>query len=127
MQTRKVDAMTGRQVQRDILAGRVAAEMRFAQRVWAVCARVPRGCVVTYGDIARALGCPGAARAVGAALGRNPYAPAVPCHRVVGSTGKLTGFAGGLAKKAALLRQEGLTVRGDQVAELARVRTPLGE
>jgi len=70
---------------------------------------VPAGKVTTYGEIARRLRSHGA-RAVGNALNRNPYAPAVPCHRVVGSTGKLTGFAGGLPKKAKMLREEGVAV-----------------
>lgn len=97
-----------------ILAGRIVDGMSFNQKVWALCARIPRGKVTTYGAIAHALGC-GGPRAVGNALNRNPYAPQVPCHRVVGSTGKLTGFAGGLDKKAELLRAEGVMVRNDRV------------
>jgi methylated-DNA-[protein]-cysteine S-methyltransferase len=92
---------------RVILQGRVTPTMTFQQKVWALCARIPRGRVTTYGHIARALGCNGA-RAVGGALNRNPYAPRVPCHRVVGSTGRLTGFAGGLAKKRRMLQAEGV-------------------
>ena len=91
-----------------IKAGKVRPGMNFNQRVWALTARIPAGKVVTYGDIARALGSPGASRAVGNALNKNPYAPAVPCHRVVGSTGSLTGFAGGLPKKERLLTSEGI-------------------
>jgi methylated-DNA-[protein]-cysteine S-methyltransferase len=94
---------------KDITAGRVTAQMNFNQRVWAICARVPKGKVVTYADLAHALGSKGY-RAVGNALNRNPHAPAVPCHRVVGSNGSLTGFAGGLAKKRALLIAEGVDV-----------------
>ena len=97
--------------ERDIKSGRVTRGMSFNQKVWALCARVPPGRVVTYGQIARALGSPGAARAVGNALNKNPYAPAVPCHRVVGSNGSLTGFAGGLAKKERLLEGEGVALR----------------
>jgi methylated-DNA-[protein]-cysteine S-methyltransferase len=102
----------------DILAGRIVAGMNFNQKVWALCARVPAGFVVSYGDIARALGSQ-AYRAVGNALNKNPYAPAVPCHRVVGSNGSLTGFAGGLAKKRALLEAEGV--------KLGRTAVALGE
>jgi methylated-DNA-[protein]-cysteine S-methyltransferase len=94
----------------DIRAGRVKPGMTFNERVWALTARVPAGNVVTYADIATALGTRGY-RAVGNALNRNPYAPGVPCHRVVGSDGRLTGFAGGLAKKEALLNGEGVPVK----------------
>ena len=72
--------------------------MTFNQKVWAMTARIPKGTVTTYAAIAKALGTK-AYRAVGNALNRNPYAPGVPCHRVVGSTGALTGFAGGLERK----------------------------
>jgi methylated-DNA-[protein]-cysteine S-methyltransferase len=92
----------------DIKSGRVAPGMTFSQKVWTLTARIPAGKVCTYGDLARALGNPQAARAVGNALNKNPYAPAVPCHRVVGSDGSLTGFAGGLEKKGQLLRGEGV-------------------
>ena len=97
-----------------IKAGRLRRGMSFEQRVWALTARIPAGAVVTYGDIAKKLG-GRAYRAVGAALGRNPYAPAVPCHRVVGSDGRLTGFAGGLAKKRRLLEAEGVRLSGQRV------------
>jgi len=89
----------------------------FDERVWALCRLVPRGRVTTYGAIAEALGRPGAARAVGGAMNRNPYAPEVPCHRVVGSGGRLTGYAGGLGKKRAMLEAEGVGFEGDRVAE----------
>ncbi len=89
----------------DILAGRLVDGMNFHQRVWALTARIPRGQVTTYGRIAAALGSRGS-RAVGQALNRNPYAPQVPCHRVVGSDGSLTGFASGLAKKQQILTRE---------------------
>lgn len=73
--------------------------------------RIPRGQVETYGSIARALGNPRAARAVGAALRRNPIPLLIPCHRVVSSTGRLQGFAyGGPARKAQLLKMEGCSV-----------------
>ena len=94
-----------------IKSGQVKPGMTFNQKVWALCARIPVGRVTTYGQIAKAIGSPGAARAVGNALNKNPYAPAVPCHRVVGSNGSLTGFAGGLAKKEQLLQEEGVGMR----------------
>ncbi|MEA2708563.1 MAG: methylated-DNA-[protein]-cysteine S-methyltransferase [Phycisphaerales bacterium] len=97
-----------------IKLGKLVAGMTFNQKVWALCARVPAGKVTTYGEIARALKCK-AYRAVGNALNKNPYAPAVPCHRVVGSTGELTGFAGGLAKKKSLLAREGVEMKNDRV------------
>ena len=97
-----------------IKSGRIVRGMNFNQKVWAMTARVPRGKVCTYGDIAKALGTK-AYRAVGNALNRNPYAPGVPCHRVVGSNGSLTGFAGGIAKKQRLLTEEGVRCRKGRV------------
>jgi methylated-DNA-[protein]-cysteine S-methyltransferase len=98
----------------EILAGRVVKGMTFNERVWAVCARVPRGKVTTYAAIARKLDTV-AYRAVGSALNRNPYAPRVPCHRVVGSDGSLTGFAAGLEKKKRLLKAEGVVFANGKV------------
>ena len=108
-------------VDQQIKSGKITPAMSFNQKVWALCARVPAGKVVTYGDIAKALGTNGY-RAVGNALNKNPYAPAVPCHRVVGSDGSLTGFAGGLEKKKKLLIKEGVAMRGAKVALDARHR-----
>lgn len=99
----------------DIRAGRIVDGMTFNEKVWALTARIPKGRLVTYGQIATALGNPRAGRAVGNALNRNPYAPGVPCHRVVGSSGALTGFAGGLPKKRQLLAEEGIELAGDRV------------
>jgi methylated-DNA-[protein]-cysteine S-methyltransferase len=79
----------------------------FAREVLGATARVPFGEVSTYGAVAERIGKPTAARAVGAALGSNPIPIVVPCHRVVGASGALTGYAGGLDKKAFLLRLEG--------------------
>lgn len=79
----------------------------FAKDVLAATARVPFGRVATYGQIAAKIGHPSAARAVGAALGSNPIPIVVPCHRVIGAGGKLTGYAGGLFRKEYLLRLEG--------------------
>ena len=78
----------------------------FQRRVWALLTAIPYGQIRTYGQLADALGDPGLARAVGAANGQNPLSIVVPCHRVVGSTGKLTGYAGGLQRKAFLLDLE---------------------
>ena len=75
----------------------------FQRSVWAELLRIEPGSTCTYGDIARRLGRPAASRAVGAAVGRNPVSIIVPCHRVVGSSGALTGYAGGLHRKTALL------------------------
>jgi len=77
-------------------------------------AEIPYGATRSYGDIARRIGRPGAGRAVGAANGRNPLAIILPCHRVIGSDGSLTGYAGGLAAKRWLLRHEGVAVASAQ-------------
>lgn len=90
-----------------LLQGRVTPDMNFVEKVWALTAQVPAGKVTTYAALAAALDSQ-AYRAVGMAMNRNPYAPAVPCHRVVGSDGRLTGYAGGLSKKLRLLREEGI-------------------
>lgn len=79
----------------------------FHQQVWARLRAIDFGDRTTYGAIAAELGDPHLARAVGAAVGRNPISIVVPCHRVVGSSGRLTGFAGGLDRKAWLLTLEG--------------------
>lgn len=79
----------------------------FQRAVWQALRRIARGATTSYGALARELGVPAATRAVGAAIGRNPLSVIVPCHRVVGSDGGLTGYAGGLARKQALLRLEG--------------------
>lgn len=79
----------------------------FEQQVWCALGSIPPGETRSYGELARALGQPGAARAVGLANARNPIAILIPCHRVIGSDGRLTGYAGGLSRKEALLRLEG--------------------
>lgn len=79
----------------------------FQQQVWRALVQIPFGEIESYGKLAQRLGLPiGSARAVGAANGRNPVAIIVPCHRVIGSTGELTGYAGGVHRKAALLALE---------------------
>ena len=79
----------------------------FQQRVWREIARVPYGETISYGELARRAGAPGQARAAGAATGRNPVGIVVPCHRIVGGDGRLTGYAGGLERKRGLLELEG--------------------
>jgi methylated-DNA-[protein]-cysteine S-methyltransferase len=78
----------------------------FQQRVWAALAAIPYGETTSYAALAEAIGHPGSARAVGAANGANPLAIVVPCHRVVGADGTLTGYAGGLDAKRSLLTLE---------------------
>jgi methylated-DNA-[protein]-cysteine S-methyltransferase len=78
----------------------------FQKNVWCALQAIPFGKTLSYGEIAKQLGRPTASRAVGAANGRNPISIVVPCHRVIGSSGKLTGFAGGLDVKARLLNLE---------------------
>ena len=79
----------------------------FQRQVWRALAEIPFGALRSYRDIARRIGNERAVRAVGAANGRNPIPVVVPCHRVIGSDGSLTGFTGGLAVKRALLQLEG--------------------
>lgn len=79
----------------------------FQQAVWQALLRIPSGQTTSYGALGRHIGKPAAVRAVGAAVGRNPLSLVVPCHRVLGQDGGLTGYAGGLERKAALLRLEG--------------------
>jgi methylated-DNA-[protein]-cysteine S-methyltransferase len=83
-----------------------AAGTAFEQRVWDELRRIPYGETTSYGELARRLNHPGAARAVGRANGRNPLAIVVPCHRVIGASGALTGYAGGLERKRELLALE---------------------
>lgn len=92
-----------------------AAGTGFEQRVWAALRLIPPGHTLSYGELARSLGEPGASRAVGAANGRNPLAIIVPCHRVIGADGSLTGYAGGLFRKEWLLRHEGWQPRQERM------------
>jgi len=87
----------------------------FQRRVWQALLEVPCGTTISYAELARRVGAPRGVRAVGAAVGRNPVSVIVPCHRVVGSDGSLTGYAGGLERKRALLARE----RAPVVAEAA--------
>jgi O-6-methylguanine DNA methyltransferase len=84
----------------------------FQRQVWQALRRIPAGSTVSYGSIAREIGRDSAVRAVGAANGQNPVAVVVPCHRVIGSNGTLTGYGGGLERKQWLLQHEVLRVKG---------------
>lgn len=93
----------------------------FQRKVWNALRTIPFGETRSYGEIAKQIGNPAAMRAVGAANGRNPVSIVVPCHRVVGSTGKLTGFGGGLKAKAQLLALEGArpaTLKAESAADV---------
>ena len=83
----------------------------FQQSVWQALLNISQGDTASYGEISHRIGKPAAVRAVGAAVGRNPVSVIVPCHRVVGANGALTGYAGGLDKKTALLRLEGVLLK----------------
>ena len=83
----------------------------FQKTVWQALRRIPGGTTISYAELARRIGDPAAVRAVGAANGANPVAVIVPCHRVIGSNGKLTGYGGGLDRKQWLLEHEGVVSR----------------
>ncbi len=103
------DYLAGRQVRFDVpLAPQGTA---FQRAVWARLRTLAPGETTDYGTLAASLGRPRAARAVGAAVGRNPLWIFIPCHRVIGRDGSLTGYAGGLARKQALLTLEGADAR----------------
>ena len=95
----------------------------FNRKVYDVALAIPHGETLTYGEVAARIGEPGAARAVGVVLGQNPIPIIVPCHRVIGSSGSLTGYGGGLATKQLLLTLEGVELDGDKLRRpLAAVR-----
>jgi methylated-DNA-[protein]-cysteine S-methyltransferase len=83
-----------------------ASGTEFQKRVWAELEKIPYGQTISYGELAKRIGNPKASRAVGLANGKNPLSIVVPCHRVIGASGKLTGYGGGLARKEALLLLE---------------------
>lgn len=97
---------------RDKIPGAILKKIRnypkFHQKVWLACAAIPRGKTMTYGGIARKIGAPGSARAVGQALSKNPFAPVVPCHRVIRSDGGMGGYSGpgGVKAKRRMLAEE---------------------
>ena len=88
----------------------------FERSVWSELSRIPYGATRSYAEIARAIGRPGAARAVGRANGANPIPIVVPCHRVIGADGSLTGFGGGLEVKSRLLEIEGAALPFSRIA-----------
>jgi methylated-DNA-[protein]-cysteine S-methyltransferase len=100
----------GERLEFDLPLG-LAGASPFFQSVWETLLQIPFGTTTTYGELARRLGRPSAARAVGLANGRNPISIIVPCHRVIGSAGQLTGYAGGLERKRYLLGHEAGVVR----------------
>ena len=91
----------------------------FHERCYAALRKVPKGKITTYADLARHLGSKGF-RAVGNAMNRNPYAPQVPCHRVVRSTGEIGGFARGTKAKIKMLRNEGIEIEGARVSNFKK-------
>ncbi len=86
----------------------------FQRRVWQALTKIPFGKAVSYSDIAHRIGNPNAVRAVGLANGRNPIPIVIPCHRVIGKDGSLTGYGGGLPIKEKLLALEGIRYQGDR-------------
>ena len=107
-------------VLRDYFAGdldaldRVSVEMDgtpFQRRVWTALRTIRAGRTASYSDIARTIGLPSSVRAVGAANGANPIAVVVPCHRIIGASGSLTGYGGGLERKRWLLEHEGVLLK----------------
>ena len=92
----------------------------FNEKVYEIVKRIPVGRVSTYGEIARVMKTKGY-RAVGNALNKNPYAPVVPCHRVLNSKGELHGFATGLKNKARILEKEGLKIKNNKVENFEKV------
>lgn len=107
-----------RTVLKEFLAKR--ANLTFSEKVWQACYRVPKGKVATYAVIAKMIGKPKSMRAVGNALNKNPYAPEVPCHRIVRSDGSVGGFASGSPKKMKLLAGEGVAVAKGRVEPLEK-------
>jgi methylated-DNA-[protein]-cysteine S-methyltransferase len=89
----------------------------FEKKVYLKLKKVLCGKVTTYGYLAKAVGKPGSARAVGNALNKNPYAPIVPCHRVVKSDGRVGGFAHGLKKKVEMLEKEGINIKNGKIVD----------
>lgn len=105
LETQLQEFLGGKRRQFDIPC-RFVCGTPFQQKVWQALTQIPYGQKTSYGSLAQSLGMPKSVRAVGAAIGRNPLLVLVPCHRVVGSTGSLTGFAAGLELKASLLELE---------------------
>lgn len=97
----------------------------FQQRVWAELRKIPYGSTISYGELARRIGNPKASRAVGSANGDNPISIIIPCHRVIGSNGKLTGYGGGIERKKFLLEFEAETLaKQDREAKYCASTSP---
>lgn len=105
--TQLTEYFTGQRTQFDVPLD-LAYGTAFQQSVWQALLKIPQGGTASYGEVGRRIGKPSAVRAVGAAVGRNPVSIIVPCHRVMGANGALTGYAGGLDRKTALLKLEGV-------------------
>ena len=97
---------------------------KFQDKVYELCSKVPKGKVTTYKSIAEAMGTK-AYRAVGQALNKNPYAPKVPCHRVISSDSSLGGFATGIKNKVKLLKKEGIKIKNNRVEDKKRIITKI--
>ena len=96
----------------------------FQRRVWDALTDIPYGATLSYGELAQRIDNPNASRAVGLANGRNPISIVVPCHRVIGADGSLTGYGGGIERKRWLLDHEGAAFRDDEGAATTRRRWP---
>ena len=94
--------------------------MNFNEKVYNLCRIIPKGKISTYREVAHALNSK-AYRAVGQALNKNPYAPIVPCHRVISNSGHLHGFATGLKNKARLLEKEGIKIKNNKVLNFEKL------
>ena len=94
--------------------------MKFSDRVYKIVKKIPSGRVSSYKEVASALDCK-AYQAVGNSLNKNPYAPIVPCHRVVNSDGRIGGFASGVKKKMRILEKEGVKIKDGKVLEFKKV------
>ncbi len=95
----------------------------FADAVYAVVRRIPKGRVMTYAEVARAIGKPRSARAVGNALNKNPHIPMVPCHRVVRSDGTIGGYARGERAKERMLKREGVKIHRGKIIKHRNIET----
>lgn len=107
---KQLDFQTGKAPKTVKLSKAAPIGTPFQRAVWLAVSFIPHGCVAAYLDIAVAIGRPKAMRAVGNAVGKNPLAPFVPCHRVIAANGTIGGYTGGLATKRALLKAEGTLI-----------------
>jgi len=94
--------------------------MKFKEKVYKVCKKIPKGYISTYGEITKALNSK-AYKAVGNAMNKNPYFPIVPCHRVINSNGNIGGFASGTKNKIKLLKKEGIKIKDNKIQNFDKV------